>query len=234
MKMKTIGLIGGMSWVSTLDYYRLLNQGVAERLGGYHSARILLDSVDFADIEALQVAGDWQTAGQLLALSARRLEQAGADGIVLCTNTMHECAAQIQGAVRVPFLHIADATGEAVQSAGLHRVGLLGTCFTMERDFYRGRLSQNYGLEVLTPPEKDREIIHRVIFDELVQDVITEESRNEYSRIIADLKQAGAQGVILGCTEIALLIQAADSALPIFDTTQLHADAALNFMLAQE
>ncbi len=229
--MKTIGLIGGMSWESTLEYYRLINEEVHAKLGGFHSARVLMHSVDFAEVEAMQQSGDWQAAGQLLADSAHRLEQAGADAIVLCTNTMHLCADDIQQAVNIPFLHIADATGDAVVSAGLKHVGLLGTRFTMEQDFYSGRLSRKFGLDVLTPPEKDRGIIHRVIYEELVHGIIREESRREYKRIITGMVKSGAQGVILGCTEIGLLVKEADCDIPLFDTTRLHADAAVDLML---
>jgi len=229
--MKTIGLIGGMSWESTLEYYRLINEEVHTRLGGFHSARLLMHSVDFADIETMQQAGNWRAAGQLLAESAHLLEQAGADAIVLCTNTMHLCADDICQAVSIPFLHIADATGDAILSAGFKRMGLLGTRFTMERDFYSGRLSQNFGLDVLIPSERDRGFIHHVIFEELVHGIFREESRQGYQRIITELKNMGVQGVILGCTEIGMLVKASACGLPLFDTTQLHAAAAVDFML---
>lgn len=229
--MKTLGLIGGMSWESTVPYYREINQAVKARLGGLHSARLLLYSVDFADIEALQVSGQWDAAGAMLADVARSLERAGAEALVLCTNTMHKVAADIQAAVRIPLLHIADPTAHAIQQAGLTTVGLLGTRFTMEQDFYRRRLEQTHGLTVLVPSPADRERVHRVIYDELCLGTCNESSRRAYLQIIDDLKRQGAQAIILGCTEIGLLIQAQDSSLPLFDTTALHARSAADWAL---
>lgn len=227
--MKTIGLIGGMSWESSAEYYRLINEGVKARLGGLHSAQCILVSVDFAEIEALQHAGRWAEAGAALAQAARRLERAGADFIVLCTNTMHKVASAIEAAVRLPLLHIADATAERIKTAGLRRVGLLGTRFTMEQDFYTGRLIERHGLEVLLPDAAQRETVHRVIYDELCLGVINPASRDEYRHIMASLVAAGAEGLILGCTEIELLVHAEDSTVPQFPTTRLHAEAAVAF-----
>lgn len=231
--LKTIGLIGGMSWESTVPYYRRINQRVAARLGGLHSARILLHSVDFFEIERMQSAGEWDRAGDMLAGIACGLERAGADLLVLCTNTMHVVADRIREETRVPFLHIADATAEAIATAGMTTVGLLGTRFTMERDFYRGRLAEARGLRVLVPAEPDREIVHRVIFDELCQGKVRPESRAEYGRIIADLAANGAEGVILGCTEIGLLVQPDDVGVQLFDTASIHADAAAAWALGE-
>jgi aspartate racemase len=230
--MKMIGLLGGMSWESSAEYYRIVNEAVKERLGGLHSARCLLLSVDFAEIEALQHQGRWDEAGELLAAAARRLEQGGADMIVLCTNTMHKVADAIAGAVRVPLLHIADPTAAAIRARGLTTVGLLGTRFTMEDDFYTARLVQQHGLRVLTPPATARELVHRVIYDELCLGVIRPESRAAYRAVMEQLAAAGAEGIILGCTEITLLVDASDSPLPLFDTTRLHAVAAVEAALA--
>ncbi|WP_018605965.1 aspartate/glutamate racemase family protein [Uliginosibacterium gangwonense] len=224
--MKTIGLIGGMSWESTVPYYRQINETVRDHLGGLHSAKLVLYSVDFQEIEHLQHAGDWDSAGQRLADAARALQAAGADFLVLCTNTMHKVAGVIESSVTIPLLHIADPTAEAVKQAGLHKVGLLGTRFTMEQAFYRQRLSERHGIEVLIPEEADREIVHRVIYDELCLGKLREDSRLAYRRIIADLVAQGAQAVILGCTEIALLVSAEDATVPLFDTASLHATAA--------
>ncbi|SCD27754.1 aspartate racemase [Streptomyces sp. TverLS-915] len=224
--MKTIGLIGGMSWESTAEYYRLLNEGVRERLGGLHSAKCVLYSVDFAEIERLQVAGLWEEAGQVLADAARSLRAAGADLLLICTNTMHKVAGQVEAAVDVPLLHLADATASAVRTAGLRRVGLLGTAFTMEQDFYRDRVA-GHGLEVLVPGADDRALVHRVIYEELCLGIIREESRAAYGEVIGRLVAAGAEGVILGCTEIELLVSAEHSPVPVFPTTRLHAAAAV-------
>lgn len=229
--MKTIGLIGGMSWESSAEYYRIVNETVKARLGGLHSAQCLMYSVDFADIERLQHEGRWDEAGQVMAEAAQRLERGGADVVVLCTNTMHKLAAYIENAVSIPMLHIADPTAAAIRAAGITRVGLLGTAFTMEQDFYRGRLSEKFGLDVLIPDRAERELIHRVIYEELVLGVIEAKSREEYKRIIARLVEGGAQGIILGCTEIMLLISPQDCPVPSFDTTTLHAVAAANFSL---
>jgi aspartate racemase len=224
--MKTIGLIGGMSWESTVPYYQVINRTVAERRGGLHSARILLYSVDFAEVEVLQHAGRWLEAGALLANVAARLEAAGADLLVLCTNTMHKVADAIESAVKIPLLHIADPTAQAIRAAGHARVGLLGTRFTMEQDFYKARLAGRHGLEVLVPPSEERDIIHRIIYDELCLGEVREESRREYRRITAGLIGAGAQCVILGCTEISMLLKDGDVAAPLFDTTAIHARSA--------
>ena len=228
--MKTIGLIGGMSAESTVPYYRIINAEIARRLGGLHSARIVLYSVDFHDIEAMQSAGRWDEAGEALAGCALALERAGADFLVLCTNTMHKVAPAIEAATRVPLLHVADATAEAVLRQGYGQVGLLGTRFTMEGDFLRERLRQR-GVETLVPAEAEREIVHRVIYEELCRGEISEASRARYVRIIAGLAQAGAQAVVLGCTEIGLLVRARDTPLTLFDTASIHALAAVEFAL---
>lgn len=224
--MKTIGLIGGMSWESTVPYYRQINETIKQELGGLHSARIVLYSVDFHEIEQLQRAGDWAAAGALLASAAKALETAGADFLVLCTNTMHKVAAEIEAAVRIPLLHIADPTAAEIRQAGHAVIGLLGTRFTMEQDFYRERLSQRHGLRVIVPDEVDRDTIHRVIYEELCLGVVKAESRQDYRRIMRRLADDGATAIILGCTEISLLVGPSDSNLPLFDTTALHARAA--------
>ncbi len=229
--MRTIGLIGGMSWESSALYYRLLNEAVARELGGLHSARCVLASVDFAEIERLQTAGDWDTAGALLAGVARDLQAAGAELLVLCTNTMHKVAPAIEAAVDVPLLHLADATAAAVRAAGLSTVGLLGTAFTMEQAFYRDRLA-GHGLTVLVPDAADRADVHRIIYDELCLGRIEPASRRRYQEVIEAFAAAGAQGVILGCTEIELLIGPDDSTLPVFPTTRIHAEAAVAAALA--
>ncbi|MFI8461967.1 aspartate/glutamate racemase family protein [Kitasatospora sp. NPDC085464] len=224
--MKTLGLIGGMSWESTAEYYRLLNELTRDRLGGLHSARLVLHSVDFAVIEQLQTAGRWDEAGEVLAAAARSLEAAGADLLLICTNTMHKVAGHVEAAVSVPLLHLADATAAAVRAAGLRRVGLLGTAFTMEQDFYRGRLASG-GLDVLVPDADARALVHRVIYEELCVGVVREESRAAYRRVIGDLVAAGAEGIVLGCTEIELLVRQEDSPVPVFPTARLHAEAAV-------
>lgn len=224
--MKTIGLLGGMSWESTLPYYRHINEAVRERLGGLHSARLVLYSLDFHEIEALQRQGDWAAAGTLLADAARRLESAGADFLLLCTNTMHKVADAIEAASALPLLHIADPTAAAIQAAGLQRVGLLGTRFTMEQLFYRQRLEDRHGIQVLVPDEPDRAEVHRVIYEELCRGVVSEASRQAYRKVISRLVARGAQAVILGCTEIGLLVRADDAEVPLFDTCVLHAQAA--------
>ena len=230
--MKTIGLIGGMIWESTADYYRRLNELVKQRLGGLHSAKIVLHSVDFAEIESLQARGAWEEAGRQLAQVARSLEAGGADFLVLCTNTMHKVAPAIEGASALPLLHIADPTATAIRQAGFTRVGLLGTRFTMEQDFYRGRLVERHGLDVIVPDDDGRSLVHRVIYEELCLGVVREESRAGYRRVIARLVDQGAQAVILGCTEIAMLVSAADAPVPVFDTTAIHAQAAVDAALA--
>ncbi len=229
--MKTIGLLGGMSWESTELYYRLINEGVKARLGGLHSARIALVSVNFHDIEQMQTAGDWDAAGVALGQAARQVQAAGADFLLLCTNTMHKVAPAIEAAIDIPLLHLADATAQHIRAAGLHTVGLLGTAFTMEQDFYRARLAQ-HGLTVLTPAPADRQIVHRVIYDELVLGVIHPASRREYVRIVEELTARGAEGVIEGCTEIGMLLQQPHTPTPLFDTTAIHAQAAVERALA--
>lgn len=230
--MKTIGLLGGMSWESTLPYYRHINEAVRERLGGLHSARLVLYSLDFHEIEALQRQGDWAAAGRLLADAARRLESAGADFLLLCTNTMHKVADAIEAASDLPLLHIADPTATAIRAAGLQRVGLLGTRFTMEQPFYRERLEQRHGIQVLVPDEPDRAEVHRVIYEELCRGVVSEASRQAYRQVIGRLMANGAQAVILGCTEIGLLVQPGDAGVPLFDTCRLHARAAADLALS--
>jgi aspartate racemase len=229
--MKVIGMIGGMSWESTATYYRLINQEVKARLGGHHSAKIVLYSVDFAEIEKLQQADRWDEAGRLLADAARAVERAGAECIVLCTNTMHEVAPTIEAAASIPLLHIADATGVAVRNAGIGTVALLGTRFTMERAFYTGRLSERYSLRVVVPNAQDRDEVHRAIYAELVHGIVREESRAHYLAIVARLRKQGAQGVILGCTEIGMLLPPGSLDLPSFDTATLHAMQAVDFAL---
>jgi aspartate racemase len=228
--MRTIGLIGGMSWVSTAEYYRLANEEVASRLGGLHSAKILLESVDFAEIEELKLAGRWDEIGVRLAAAAVRLEGAGAELVVLCTNTMHHVAAPIEAAVTVPFVHIADTTATAIKAAGLARVGLLGTAFTMNEAFYRGRVA-DHGLEVLVPEDDDRRRISEIIYDELCLNVVRDESRAFYLEVVDRLVAAGAEGIVLGCTEIELLIDQSHLAVPAFPTTLLHIKAAVDLAL---
>jgi len=230
--VRTLGLIGGMTWHSTVDYYRLINEGVQKRLGGLHSASLILLSVDFEPIESLQERGDWAAMGRLMGEWARRLEAAGAEGLVICANTMHRLAEDVTGAVRVPLLHIADATAAAVKNSGLKTLGLLGTRHTMELNFYRGRLAARHGLNVLVPDEPGRTAVHDIIYKELGRGIVREEARRAYVAVIEGLVGRGAEGVILGCTEIPLLIKAKDSPVPVFDTTALHAAAAVDFALA--
>jgi len=229
--MKTIGLIGGMSWESSIEYYRIINETAKEKLGGLHSAKSLMVTVDFAEIEKLQHENRWDEAAQILVKCAQDLERGGADFIVLCTNTMHKLADQIIANVNIPFLHIADATAEKIKATGIKKIGLLGTRFTMEHDFYKGRLINNFGLDVLIPNEADREIIHRVIYDELVQGKIMDGSREEYKRIMELLIAQGAEGIILGCTEIELLVKQGDSRVLLFPTTSIHAVSAVEYAL---
>ena len=224
--LRTIGLLGGMSWLSTLPYYRIINETVQATLGGLHSARILLLSVDFEEIEALQRAGEWETAGERLAQAAQQLERGGADFIVLCTNTMHRVASYIETATRLPLLHIADATAERIAADGLGRIGLLGTRYTMEEPFYRERLARDHGLDVLVPDAPDRAIVNTVIFDELCRGEISAASRTAFTSIAARLQAGGAQAIVLGCTEIGLLLTADDVGVPLYDTCRLHAEAA--------
>lgn len=229
--MKTLGLIGGMSWESTVPYYRQINQQINQRLGGLHSAKIILYSVDFQQIEALQRSGDWEQAGRILAEAAQALQRAGAEGLVLCTNTMHKVADAILAATPLPFLHIADATAQQIKAKGLRRIGLLGTRFTMEQDFYKSRLAAQ-DIEVIIPDQAGRGLVHQVIYEELCRGQIHPASRLAYQQIIADLVAQGAEGVILGCTEIGLLVQPEDAAVPLFDTTAIHARTAADWMLA--
>jgi aspartate racemase len=231
--MKTIGLIGGMSWQSTSSYYRAINQGVKQALGGFHSAKIAMVSVDFAEIQSLQQQGKWSETGNLLAAAARQVEAAGGDFIVLCTNTMHKVADQIEAAVSIPLLHIADATASKLKNDNVSKVGLLGTKFTMEQDFYKGRLQNQHGIEVIVPNEVEQQWVHDVIYNELVQGVISDQSRQRYVEIISKLSEQGAQGVILGCTEIGLLISQEDTATKLFDTTGIHSCAAVEKALAE-
>ena len=228
--MNLLGIIGGMSWTSTAEYYRLLNEGVAERLGGLHSARLLLHSVDFAEVVDMQREGRWDEAGALLADAARGLEQAGAGALLLATNTMHKVAPQIGAATSIPLLHIADVTARAIRAAGLTRVGLLATRFTMEQEFYSARLAA-HGIETLIPGEVERAEVHRIIFDELCRNMLLDDSRDVYRAAMRGLVERGAQGLVLGCTEITLLVGQADIAVPVFDTTALHVQAALDWML---
>lgn len=230
--LPVIGLIGGLSFESSAEYYRLINEGVRARLGGVRSARCLMWSFDFGEIEALQHAGDWDRATALMIDAARRLQNGGADFFLICSNTMHRMADAIAAAVDIPLLHIADPTGERIAASGLKRVGLLGTAFTMEQEFYKGRLTQKFGVDVLVPDADDRALVHRVIYNELVQGRIEAASRQAYRDVIAHLVTRGAQGIVLGCTEIMLLVRQEDSAVPLFDTTRLHVDAAIARALA--
>ncbi|MFT3849589.1 MAG: aspartate/glutamate racemase family protein [Propionivibrio sp.] len=230
--MKTIGLIGGMSWESTVTYYRAINETIKHQLGGLHSAKIVLYSVDFHEIERLQHAGDWDAAGRLLGAAARSLEAAGADFLVLCTNTMHKVAAPIEAAVAIPLLHIADPTAGQIKAAGHSTVGLLGTRFTMEQAFYRERLEARHGLRVVVPDDESRATVHRVIYGELCLGVVKPESRAAYRRIMADMAAQGAEAIILGCTEISLLVGPQDADVPLFDTTAIHAGAAADYALS--
>jgi aspartate racemase len=229
--MKTIGLIGGMSWESSIEYYRIINQTVSERLGGVHSAKSLMYSFDFAAIEALQREGNWDQMTQEMINAAQTLEQGGADLLLICTNTMHRMAEEVQAAMNIPLLHIADAAAQAIKAQNIHTVGLLGTRFTMEGNFYRLRLQEKHGLKVLIPSETDRETVHRVIYDELVKGQLRDSSRETFIKIIESLKAQGAQGVILGCTEIPLLVKSSNVDIPLFDTMTIHAQAAVDITL---
>jgi aspartate racemase len=231
ISMKTIGLIGGMSWESSIEYYRYVNEAIKGKLGGLHSAKCIMYSVDFAEIEILQHQGRWAEAATMLIKAARSLENGGADFIVLCTNTMHKVADDIQANVNIPFLHIADATAQRVKASGIQTIGLLGTRFTMEEDFYKGRLSEKYGLKIVVPTAQEREIVHRVIYDELVVGRIEQSSKAQYIDIIEQMINQGAEGIILGCTEIGLLVHQEDSRVPLFDTTRIHAEAAVEYAL---
>lgn len=225
--MKTVGLLGGMSWESTAGYYKAINEGVKNRLGGLHSAEIAMFSVDFAPIEELQHQGDWAGTALILSEAAKKIEAAGADFLLICTNTMHKVAPQIQEAIKIPILHIADATAEVLVKNGIKTVGLLGTAFTMEQEFYKGRLQENYGLEVIVPNPADRKIVHAVIYNELCVGKIISTSKIEYLRIIAELAKSGAEAVILGCTEISMLVSQSDTAVTLYDTTIIHASKAV-------
>ncbi len=229
--MKSIGLIGGMSWESTVEYYRLINQETKTRLGGLHSARILMESLDFAEIAEMQYAGRWDEMGKILAGSARRLEGAGADLVLICTNTMHKLADQVQAAVSIPLLHIVDPVATAMKAAGMKRVGLLGTNFTMSDSFFRDRLAERFGLEAVVPGDADKQVVHRVIYEELCLGQTEERSRAAYRSIMERLVANGAEGIILGCTEIGLLVGPGDASVPLFDTTVLHARAAVDMAL---
>lgn len=229
--MKTIGMLGGMSWESTQSYYQALNQGVKTALGGLHSAKICMYSVDFAEIESLQHQGEWQKTGEILASAAQGVEAGGADFLLICTNTMHKVAEQIEAQINIPLLHIADATAQQLKADGVSKVGLLGTQFTMEQDFYKQRLIEQYGIEVVIPNDAQRQVVHNVIYNELCQGVVSDTSKNAYLDIIASLAQSGAQAVILGCTEIALLVQQSDTEVPLYDTTAIHAKAAVELAL---
>ena len=230
--MKTIGLIGGMSWESSIEYYRMINEETQRRLGGLHSARSVMVSVDFAEIEDLQRTGNWAEATRQMVAAACQVERGGADFLIICTNTMHKMAAEVQAAINIPLLHIADATAERIVQQGLHKVGLLGTRFTMEEDFYKGRL-QARGLEVLIPDEPGRETVHQVIYSELCLGQVREPSRASFRAIMAGLVSSGAQGIILGCTEIGLLVKDGDAPVPLFDTTRIHALAAVEAALQE-
>jgi aspartate racemase len=229
--MKTVGLLGGMSWESTAGYYKAINEGVKNRLGGLHSAQIAMFSVDFEPIEKLQHHGDWAGTALILSEAAKKIEAAGADFLLICTNTMHKVAPQIQEAIKIPILHIADATAEVLVTNGIKTVGLLGTAFTMEQEFYKGRLQEKYGLEVIVPSEKDRKIVHTVIYNELCVGKIVPTSKIEYLRIIGELAQRGAEAVILGCTEISMLVSQSETDVPLYDTTQVHASKAVEELL---
>jgi aspartate racemase len=229
--MKTMGLIGGMSWESSIEYYRIINETVRAKLGGLHSAKSIMYSVDFAEIEALQHQGKWDEATAMMIAAAKSVEAGGADFVIICTNTMHMMADNVQKHIQIPLLHIADATAERIKAQGLRKIGLLGTRFTMEEDFYRGRLIKKHGLEVLIPTEEEREIVHRVIYDELCVGEIRGSSKEQYVGIMDHLVRDGAEGIILGCTEISLLVGDEDSRVPLFDTTQIHAVAAVEYAL---
>lgn len=229
--MKTIGLIGGMSWESSIEYYKLINELVKEKLGGVHSCKCIMNSVDFAEIEKLQHNGEWEKLTEIMVNIAKKLEKSGADCIVICTNTMHKMADDIEKEVKIPLIHIADSVGENIIKLNLKKVALLGTKFTMEQDFYKERIRKKFGIEVIIPNESDKNIIHKVIYEELVKGQFKDESRQEYIRIINELVKDGAEGIILGCTEIPLLINESDVEISIFDTTKLHSESAVKFAL---
>jgi aspartate racemase len=230
--MKTIGMLGGMSWESTAHYYQALNQGVKKRLGGHHSAEILMRSVDFSSVAEKQEQGDWQGLGESLAKEAKSLEVAGADFVLICTNTMHKVAPEIQQSLNIPILHIADVTAKALAQSGVTKVGLLGTAFTMEQEFYKQRLVDNFGIEVVVPNGVQRKLVHDVIYQELVHGIVNSVSKSDFLVVIDDLRERGVEAVILGCTEIAMLVQQQDTVVPLFDTTELHAQAAIDLALS--
>jgi len=231
--MKTIGLIGGMSWESSLEYYRIMNETVKEKLGGFHSAKSVMYSVDFEEVEKLQHQGIWDEATELMIDAAQRIERAGADFVVICTNTMHKMAKEIQESIKIPLLHIADVTAEKIKAQKLNRVGLLGTKFTMEEDFYKGRLLKKFGLEVIIPEKEERQIIHNILFNELCLGEIKKLSEDKFKKIIDNLLAKGAEGIILGCTEIPLLINQEDYKIPLFDTTAIHAKTAVEYAIGE-
>ena len=230
--MKTIGLLGGMSWESTITYYTRINTGIRDALGGLHSAKIILYSVEFSAIERLQNLGQWDKAGERLADAAKKIESAGADCLLICTNTMHKVAKEVEAEISIPLIHIADATAFTIRNRGMSSIGLLGTRFTMEDDFYRGRLEKKFGIDVYIPENEERAMVHRVIYDELCCGIISDDSRKAFAHVVEDLAHKGAQGVVLGCTEISLLIGRQDTSIPLFDTTAIHADAAVQFALS--
>ena len=230
--MKIIGMLGGMSWESSAEYYRFINREVRERLGDAHSALSVMVSLDFGEIKQLQHAGEWDRLTEMMVKAAQSVERGGADFLIICCNTMHRMADEVEASLRIPLLHIADPTGRQIVAAGLSRVGLIGSAFTMEQDFYRRRLEEKFGLEVLIPDDAGRATIHRVIYDELISGIVRDESREAYRKVIAGLVDRGAEAVILGCTEIMLLVKEADSAVPLFDTTTIHALAAVDQALA--
>lgn len=229
--MKTIGLIGGMSWESSIEYYRIINETIRAKLGGLHSAKSIMYSVDFSEIEALQRQAKWDEATELMIAAAKNVENGGADFVIICTNTMHKMADEVQKHIQIPLLHIADATAKKIKARGLRKIGLLGTRFAMEEDFYKGRLTGKHGLEVVIPTEEEREIVHRVIYDELCVGEIKQSSKEQYVSIMDHLVRNGAEGIILGCTEISLLVRDEDSQVPLFDTTNIHAVAAVEYAL---
>ena len=233
-KMKTIGLIGGMSWESSAEYYRILNELTKKALGNMHSCKCILYSVEFGEIEALQRNGEWEKLTNIMVDAAQKLEKAGAEFVVICTNTMHMMAPEVQAAIGIPVLHIADAAAEEIKKQGLKKVGLLGTRFTMEKEFYKGRIAEKHGIEVIVPSETDQTTIHNVIYNELVQGVVKQESKNQYKEVIQRLVDNGAEGIILGCTEIPMLIKQDDISVPIFDTTTIHAEYAMEYALGEK
>ena len=229
--MKTIGLLGGMSWESSIEYYRIINEETRRKLGGLHSAKCIMSSVDFAEIEILQNEGKWDQAARLLSVCAREVENGGADFLLICTNTMHKVAPEIQSHINIPLLHIADATAQRIKKENIDTIALLGTRFTMEEDFYKGRLIRNFGLKVMVPDSKEQEVINRVIYEELCRGKIVPSSKKAYIEIMDRLVDQGAKGIILGCTEIGLLVNQADNPMPMFDTAKIHAEAAVEFAL---